>query len=268
MVQGYEIGGQQVQRDIKEYSDDRRHDNATNVGPTERQLSLVGGGLLLLTGLLRRDLKGLLLAGLGSGLLYRGATGNCDVYRALGINSRRETPWTGDGADTGIEVVESFLIDRPIEELYAFWHDFENLPKVMTHLKSVKRLDNRRSHWTAEAPTIAGGSVEWDAIIVEDNLNSLIRWRSEPGSQIDNRGYLEFKKAPGDRGTAVRVSLEYLPPAGTLGRWLAKLFGNDPESLIREDLRNFKRFMEIGEILTTKGQPRGACFAGVGHLMQ
>jgi len=163
--------------------------------------------------------------------------------------------------------VESFLIDKPAEELYAFWRDVENLPRIMTHLKSVQRLDDRKSHWIATAPAIVGGSVEWDAEISSDQPNSHIAWRSLPGSGLENEGSVEFKRAPGERGTAVRVSLKYAPPVGAAGRWIAKLFGSEPESLIREDLRSFKRLMEIGEVLTTNGQPRGSCFAGVGRLM-
>jgi uncharacterized membrane protein len=60
----------------------------------------------------------------------------------------------------------------------------------------------------------------------------------------------------------IRVQLKYSPPGGQLGRWVAKLFGEEPEQQIREDLRNFKRVMEIGEPLTTSGQPHGACTSG------
>jgi uncharacterized membrane protein len=78
---------------------------------------------------------------------------------------------------------------------------------------------------------------------------------------------VEFKRAPGDRGTVVRVKMQYAPPVGRIGNWFAKLFGENPESQIREDLRRFKRVMEIGENLTTKGQSRGACLGGIGRLM-
>jgi uncharacterized membrane protein len=266
MTPVYSLTEQPPRSELSESDWGARHGRAVNVGPTERQVSLVGGGLLLVTGFMRRDLPGLLIAGLGGALAYRGVTGHCHIYRALGVRTP-DTAQSLERPDAGIEIAESFLIDKPVDELYFFWRDFENLPRVMTHLKYVERIDNRRSHWVATAPAIAGGSIEWDATIIEDKLNSLIVWQSEPGSQIDHRGAVEFKKAPGDRGTAVRVHLVYAPPAGALGRWIVKFFGSDPESLIREDLRNFKRFMEIGDVLTTEGQPRGACFAGVGRLL-
>jgi uncharacterized membrane protein len=216
-------------------------------------------------GIARRDVPGLLMAALGAGLVYRGASGHCSVYDALGIDSRDKR--SVKNQPQAVRVEESFLVDKPAEELYAFLHDLANLPTIMSHLESVKVLDDCRSHWVARAPKIAGGSVEWDAEIIEDRPNERIAWRSLAGSDVDNLGAIEFKRAPGERGTAVRVKMEYAPPAGLIGSLFARLFGENPESQIREDLRRFKRVMEIGENLTTDGQPRGSCFGGVGRLM-
>ncbi len=49
--------------------------------------------------------------------------------------------------------------------------------------------------------------------------------------------------------------MDYIPPAGRFGHLIASLLGNNPKRVVREDLRNFKRIMEIGEILTIIGQP-------------
>jgi uncharacterized membrane protein len=51
-----------------------------------------------------------------------------------------------------------------------------------------------------------------------------------------------------------------------LGKWIAALFGENPERQVREDLRNFKRVMELGEIPTIQGQPHGTCM-GLGKRM-
>jgi uncharacterized membrane protein len=231
----------------------RQQGNKTNVGQTERIVSLAAGSILALLGIGRRDALGLLIGGVGGGLLYRGATGHCHTYKALGID-------TTDGeTGGGIEVSESFLIDKSPEELYAYWRNFENLPQIMSHLESVQVMQDGRSHWVASAPAIVGGKVEWDAEITADEPYSRIEWRSLPGSIVEHRGSVRFRRAPGDRGTAVRVEMEYSPPAGRLGHWVAKLFGEAPDQQIREDLRNFKRVMEIGEVLTIAGQPRGSC---------
>jgi uncharacterized membrane protein len=114
----------------------------------------------------------------------------------------------------------------------------------------------------AKAPRLYGGKVEWDAEVIADEPEARIEWRSLAGSDVDHRGSIRFLKAMGDRGTLVRVQLHYAPPAGRLGRWTATLFGEEPEQQIGQDLRNFKRLMETGEIPTIEGQPRGSC-AGI-----
>ena len=100
-------------------------------------------------------------------------------------------------------------------------------------------------------------SVEWDADILEDRENEFISWASVEGADVDNSGFVRFNKAPGDRGTEVKVVLEYNPPGGALGATVAKIFGEEPEQQIGDDLRRFKMLMEAGEIATTEGQPSG-----------
>jgi uncharacterized membrane protein len=238
-------------------------EGGVNVGDVERKVSLASGAALALLGFAKRDLPGLLIAALGGGLLYRGATGHCHTYELLGIDTADEE--SKEAAGHGFQVVHSTNINKSPEELYAYWRKLDNLPNIMSHLESVEMLDDRRSHWTASAPNIVGGSVEWEAEITEDVPNERIAWQSLPDSDVASRGAVEFRKLPGDRGTAVRVEMEYLPPAGTLGKLIAKLFGEAPDQQIREDLRIFKRIMEVGEAITTDGQPHGKCM-GLGML--
>lgn len=154
-----------------------------------------------------------------------------------------------------IKVEKTLTINKPAAELYRFWHDFENLPHFMKHLKSVKVHDDKRSHWITSGPL--DGTVEWDADIVEDRENELIAWRSIEGADVDNSGSIHFQPAPHDRGTEVKVVTEYNPPGGAIGATIAKLFGEAPEQQIGDDLSRFKMLMETGEIATTEGQPRG-----------
>jgi uncharacterized membrane protein len=170
--------------------------------------------------------------------------------------SRRLSRRAGATTDSGtVRVAYAVTINRSPEELYRFWRDFQNLPRFMKHLKSVQALVDKRSHWVAKGP--AGTKVEWDAEIVEDRSNEFIAWRSLEGADVDNVGSVQFERAPGGRGTVVRVNMWYRPPAGVVGATLAKLFGEDPEWQIKDDLRRFKQIMEIGEIITTEGQPAG-----------
>jgi uncharacterized membrane protein len=228
-----------------------------DVGTLDRALSAAGGGALALTGLVRRGPAGVALAAAGGWLLYRSATGRDPLYRALGINTAKTNP--GPLASVrhkeGIKVKHSVTVNRPQEELFRFWRNFENLPRLMSHLESVTVLDGGRSHWVAKAP--AGRTVEWDAEIHTETVNELISWRSLEGSQIANAGSVRFRPAPGGRGTEVTVTLEYSPPLGHVGATLAGIFGEEPGQQVREDLRRFKQQMEAGEIPTTEGQPSG-----------
>jgi uncharacterized membrane protein len=157
---------------------------------------------------------------------------------------------TGDGADEkprgGIHVTRAITLTRPREEVYWFWHDFENLPRFMEHLESVRVLGQNRSHWKARAP--AGTTVEWDAEITDDRPNELIAWRSLPGADVSNMGSVRFLDAPGG-GTEVRVELRYDPPGGKLAAAIAKLFGEEPSLQLSSDLRRFKQVMELGEVI-------------------
>jgi uncharacterized membrane protein len=229
-----------------------------NVGQVERWASAVGGGALALYGLTRGNLPGVALALLGASLVYRGTTGHCYAYQAMGVNTatgETENPNVSVRGGHGNKVEKSVTINRPPEELYRFWRNFENLPRFMKHLESVKVEGNGRSHWVAKGP--AGTSVEWDAEVYNEKENELIAWRSLEGSQVDNAGSVHFEPAASGRGTVVRVVLKYDPPAGKLGAAVARLFGESPAQQIDEDLRRFKQLMETGETATTEGQPSG-----------
>jgi uncharacterized membrane protein len=150
---------------------------------------------------------------------------------------------------------KSVTINKPAAELFQFWRNFEQLPRFMGHLKSVKDLGNNRSHWVAKGP--AGVNVEWDAQITEEKPNELIAWRSLDGADVDNAGEVRFERSTGGRGTVLKVRLQYNPPAGKLGAAVAKLLGEAPEKQIAVDLLRFKQMMETGEIARTEGQPAG-----------
>jgi uncharacterized membrane protein len=240
-----------------------------NVGDVERWISTVGGAALALLGVrktvhdlghLRLPLGGAAVAGLGAALIHRGVTGHCYGYSALGIRTNHNAAEPVDYFQNGVHVEQSFTINKPREELYQFWRNFENLPRFMSHLESVKVLDGNKSHWVAKAPKFySGGQVEWDAEIINDEPNSVIAWRSLDNADVDNAGSVRFVDAPAGRGTEVRVVLDYIPPAGRVGSLIAKLFLEEPNIQVREDLRAFKQIMEAGEVPTTEGQPMGKC---------
>ena len=232
---------------------------SVNVANAERWASAIGGGALALYGLTRGSLGGVALALLGGTLIHRGTSGHCNLYEAMGVSTAEEgtgrNPFVSVRGGSGVKVEKSLTINRSPEELYQFWRNFENLPRFMNHLEAVRVTGEGRSHWVAKAP--AGTTVEWDAEVYNEKENEMIAWRSLEGSDVDNAGSVHFTRASGGRGTEVRVVLKYDPPGGKVGSLVAKLFGEEPEQQIQEDLRRFKQLMETGETATTEGQPSG-----------
>lgn len=176
------------------------------------------------------------------------ATANVLAVTALDVLCAYQLSKDGTG---GTEVKKSIIINSSPEELYEFWHNFENLPTFMKHLEAVRVTGEGRSHWVAKAP--AGGTVEWDAEVTDDRPNELIAWRSLEGADVDNVGSVRFERAPGGRGTIVKVEVEYSPPGGVLGSTVAKLFGEEPEQQISDDLRCLKQVIEVGEVIVSDG---------------
>ena len=115
----------------------------------------------------------------------------------------------------------------------------------MNHLESVTETGNRQTHWKTRAP--GGSSVEWDAEITADEPNRRISWRSLPGSMVENSGTVWFERATGDRGTLIRVEMEYRPPFGKIGSVAASLFRENPKQQMYDDLRAMKQVLEVGE---------------------
>jgi uncharacterized membrane protein len=154
----------------------------------------------------------------------------------------------------------SFLVHKAIsirstpEDLYAFWRNFENLPRIMSHLDEVRVTGDRTSHWVART---AGMPIEWDAEIVNDERGRLIGWRSLPGSMIRHEGSVSFETARVTPETVVRVEMEVHVPGGGIAKQIAKVFGQAPGQVVMDDLRRLKQLVETGEIATTEGQPSG-----------
>ncbi|MGN6818752.1 MAG: SRPBCC family protein [Sphingomonas sp.] len=138
-------------------------------------------------------------------------------------------------------------INRPVGELFAYFRDFANLATFMENVERIDVLDDRRSHWVVKAP--GGKTVEWTSAVTEEEPDSFIAWASEEGADVANSGRVDFRTT-GERGTVVTATILYDPPAGTVGKLVAKLFQREPAIQARRDLRRFKQLMETGEIAT------------------
>jgi len=222
--------------------------NVINVGQTERLFSVGVGAWLLSSGinnLFDSPLSSLVKSALGGFLLYRGATGNCPVYTSLG-----KSKGVVDHVQS-VNIRTNLIVNKPKDEVYAFWRKLENLPLFMKHLATVTEIDQKHSHWEAVIPGNIG-RIKWNAEIVKEEPGYMIGWQSVPNATIHNAGKVVFHDALNGQGTELEVVISYNPPAGELGAGLAKALNPVFEKIIRQDVMNFKEYIE------TKHNPRNA----------
>jgi uncharacterized membrane protein len=198
----------------------------------------------------------LLGAGFGSSRTEKGKLGGAigAVAAVTALDVLCAVKLRNGASSNVIRTVQTIAVNRSPEDCYRFWRDFENLPRFMKHLESVRMIGDGRSHWVATAP--AGQKVEWDAELIQDTPHR-IAWRSLEGADVSNSGSVEFESAPGGRGTVIKACIEYDPPGGKAGALIAKLFGEEPSVQAKIDLRRFKAVIETGEVPTIEGQSSG-----------
>lgn len=232
-----------------DWEEERAYYQDRNVGDAERMVSGVIGGTLLMRSIMRPSL---LMGGLGAligiALVHRAVTGRCALYGSLGITTHDGHDTSGLGrhkvrTDRAVKIEQSVTIGRPPADLYRFWRRLENLPKVMSHVRSVQAINDRLSHWVVD--TLPGApSVEWDAEIINEVEPERIGWRTLHGAVVEHAGSVEFQPLGDGGSTRVTVTLQYDPPAGQVGAAFANLIGQDPTKKIAEDLARFKQAME------------------------
>jgi len=190
----------------------------------------VAGGLLALYGLTRRGKVATILRTLGTGLLLDSARrGGLGIPGVPPADRRR-----------AVDIQKSLHIDAPIDQVYAFWSNYENFPLFMSHVREVEDLGAGRSRWSVSGP--GGLPIEWTAVLTQQAPEEVIAWRSEAGSMLENAGIIRFATA----GTGTRVNLRfcYHPPAGGAGEAVAQLLGSDPRAKVNEDLGRMKSLLE------------------------
>lgn len=204
----------------------------TNVSTLERVLMVTSGAYLLYSGLSKEN-KNAGKIGVGGSMLLRGISGYCPVYDAVDHLKNEKA--------SNVNIRVNSVIKKPISEVYAFWRDFENLPKFMNHLESVKPINYTTSEWTAKGP-MGIGKIKWKAEIVKDEKEKFISWNSLPDSTIKNVGKVTFK--PKGNATEIDVTISYHAPLGVAGESAAKLLNPYFEKLVKDDILNFKAYLE------------------------
>lgn len=232
------------QAEASQQKQEAKH-HQVNVGEAERKASMVGGAALALSGLRsltkKQYLPGIAMMAAGGLFFYRGKTGHCEAYHAMGVDTAH--------SDAGVRIEKVVTINRPRQQVYDFWHQFENLPRFMHHLESVQVTGERTSHWKARA---GGLTVEWDAEITADEPGREIGWHSTGDAQFPNQGLVQFSDAPADRGTELKIIVDYYPPGGAAGKAAAKLLRGVNAQQVEEDLKRLKQLLETGEVATAE----------------
>lgn len=226
-----------------------KEDQSLNVSNFERGLSVAIGAWMLYRGLKKfpkSPISNLIKASSGAGLIIRGISGYCPIYNHFDIDGNKTT---------SVNIRTTFIVNKPRNEVYAFWRKLENLPLFMRHLETVQEIDNKKSHWEAKIPNNML-TIKWEAEIVKEEQDKLLSWQSLPGATVENAGKVEFRDALGDRGTELRIMITYRPPAGNIGSQVARLFNPMFEKMVREDVTNFKQFIELKESLAVNEPER------------
>lgn len=223
---------------------------AQNLGQVERIVSAAVGSLLVFSafGNDRNVLGKVSRIGIGGYLLFRGITGNCALYNAMGMKGQKPQ---------AIELRTTLTVNKPKEEVFRYWRKLENLPNFMEHLKTVKETDNRKSHWEAKIPGNIG-TIEWEAEITDERPGELIAWQSVENATIYNAGHVSFRDAANGLGTELMVRIIYQPPAGTVGAATAKLLNPVFEKMVKADIMRFKQVIETGEVSNARAEAQPA----------
>ncbi len=196
----------------------------------------------------RRNLRGVAILALSAAVVAGGV-----LYASRDSKGQRRSPndaptRTLKSSPEDMHLTgRSVTINKPAQELYDYWRDFQNLPRFMENVVKVTPKGAGSAVWTIKAPH---GTVDVETQMVYDVPGRRIGWRSVEGSDIETEGYVAFNDA-GKRGTVVEAVIAYQPPAGAAGRLIAKLFRREPQIQARHDLKRFKMLMETGEIATS-----------------
>ena len=141
------------------------------------------------------------------------------------------------------QIEESIDVNVPVRTAYNQWTQFEEFPRFMEGVESVKQLDDTRLHWVAE---VAGRRREWEAKITEQNPDERVAWTSIDGAP--NAGVVTFHRID-DNTTRIMLQLEF-EPENVVEK------AGDALGLVRRrakgDLQRFKEFIE------SRGRETGA----------
>jgi uncharacterized membrane protein len=206
--------------------------------PTKRLLASTAGIAMAVYGLKKKNSFGKMMSLLGVGLIARSSMKK-SVASTLALTE--ESP--------GFEIEETINIQAPLSDVFDFWVNPENYPQAFSHIASVERMGENLYRWSMTGP--AGIPIGWEGVITKIVPNTLVGWKSLPGSLVGNFGIARFDPNY-DGSTRLQIRMYYRPPAGILGRFAAGLLGSDARTVLHQDLVRLKELFERGEVVTQR----------------
>ncbi len=226
-----------------------------NVGATERIASAAVGGLLLTWGIRKRSPTALAGALVGADLVYRGVSGHCHLYNAMGVNTSETRKDGSEIRSDAPSVHRAITIGKSPEELCALWRDPNRLAQIMAHFADVTPQGEGITNWKVHGPFKQ--AFEWNSRTTEDEPGRKLSWRSLPGTELPNRGFIRFDPGPENVGTVVTLQMQFEPPFGSAGAAVIRTLNKVPRAITGKSLRRFKSLAETGEIPTLEKNPSG-----------
>jgi uncharacterized membrane protein len=220
-----------------------RRETLLNWSPAKRLVAGMAGTAAAIYGLKRKDAVGISISLVGAGLAAV-STMRRNVHSLLAFSE--DSP--------GFELEKTIRINAPVSDIYEFWANPENYPKVFSHISSIEKLGENLYRWTVAGPS--GIPVRWEGTITRKVPNTLVEWKSSPGSTVGNLGFVRVDPNY-DASTRVLVRMFYRPPAGILGRFLAEMLGVDPKRVLEQDLKRLKMLFEHEEAYMKEVTGRG-----------
>ena len=138
------------------------------------------------------------------------------------------------------QVEGSIEAQAPVQTVYEYWRNLENLPNFMSNIEEVRSTGPDTTHWVVKGPL--GYRMEFDARTTQDEPNSAIGWNTVDGD-VQTSGQVRFQELGPDR-TRIDVTMNYAnPPGGKVGEAASKAVAN-PKLMMEQDLRNFRDIIE------------------------
>jgi uncharacterized membrane protein len=148
----------------------------------------------------------------------------------------------------GANAIEArVIIKRPVEDVFSFYRDFNNLPRFLGDVLTIEQLGPATSRWTIQGPL--GIRANWTVKVTDIRTDELIRYETvaPPGFATHWEIYFAGGTVAGE--TEVREVLKM--PFGILARAALAVIGKFPAEEVSSNLRRLKQLMESGRVTDT-----------------